>query len=319
MKTYLVTGHLGFIGEHLTVFLINQGHKVIGIDNQKNGEYSIANRKKLEKFKIKQYNLSIQDLKEESIQEHIDGIFHVAAVPRVQYSFEHPQETNDSNISGTLAILEFARKKKIGKIVFSSSSSVYGNQKLLPLKESYIADPISPYAIQKYTGEIYMKLYNNHLGVKTVSLRYFNVYGPNQDTDHPYATLIPKAIRCALKNEQLTVYGDGTNQRDFCFVTDIIRANWLAMNSDKADGEVINIGAHNPQSVNNVLEYIQKLTEKKISVYIAPGRIEPKITYADVTKSQELLGWSPEIKIEEGLQKTIEWFKQQLKKIEVTR
>jgi nucleoside-diphosphate-sugar epimerase len=303
---YIVTGGLGFIGYHLSKRLLNDGHEVVIFDNFRNKEYSEKNAVKLlNKYPGKCYigeadicNLSYYD----NVLTKIDGIFHLAAIPRVSYSIDNPVETSRTNIDGTVEVLEYARRNKIPKVIFASSSSVYGDNST-PFRENFICYPKSPYAIQKLTGEMYMEFYNDYRGVKTQSLRFFNVYGPNQDENHPYALLIPKAISCALKDEPIPIYGDGENARDFTYVDDVVEACVLVMEADDVlTGDVFNVGAENPHTVNEVLDLIQKhLPDKDITINRLPPRVEPKKTYADSTLLNTVFTWTPKTDIETGI------------------
>ena len=291
MKT-LVTGGAGFIGSNLVDKLIEENHRVIIIDNLSTGkEENINPRAELHK-------LDIRNLKEiEPLFKEVDVVFHLAAQPRIQPSIVDPLESHSNNVVGTLNVLQASRTAGIKKLIYSASSSAYGDQKKLPLKEDMPTHPKSPYSLFKLIGEYYCKLFNELYGLPTVCLRYFNVYGPRQTYEGAYATVIGIFLRQAEAGEPLTIVGDGAQTRDFTHVYDVVRANILAMNSDKVgNGEVINIGAGKNHSINDIAALI---SEKVI--HIPPRPAEVQDTLADNSLAKKLLGWQPEMAIEEGV------------------
>lgn len=230
----------------------------------------------------------------------VDGVFHIAALPRVQYSIEHPIESNAVNIAGTLHVLEAAREAGVRRIVYSASSSAYGDQATLPLHEDMKPAPKSPYGLQKYVGEEYCKVYSLCHGLQTTNLRYFNVYGPGMPDEGAYNTVIAIFLRQRKAGEPLTITGDGTQTRDFTHVRDVVRANVLAMTSAKVgSGEVINIGAGSNHSVNEVAKLIGG------PIVYTPPRLEPHDTLADNRRAQELLGWVPQVPFEDGIRELL--------------
>ncbi len=277
MQKVVVTGGSGFIGTHLYSTLAEAGYKAVDLD-VKNGD-DIRNT--------------------DAMRAAFAGasfVLHTAALPRVPYSLEHPQETNGVNVGGTLSVLIAARDAKVGRVVFSSSSSVYGDTAQMPLREDAPAQPISPYALQKYMGELYCRLFSEVYKLPTVSLRYFNVYGPGADPDGAYALVVAKFLKQRSEGKPMTITGDGTQTRDFTHVRDVVRANLLAATSKKVGkGEVINIGAGKNASVNSIAELIGGPIE-----HIAP-RLEPHDTLADNSLAKKLLGWEPQISLEEGI------------------
>lgn len=287
----LVTGGAGFIGSHLTDALIGEGYEVIIIDNLSGGLKENINPK------AKFYQLDITDFT--SIRPLFDGVkfvFHIAALPRVPFSIEYPLESNEANVTGTLNVLLAAKEAKVAKVVYSASSSAYGDQPVLPLKEEMSANPKSPYGLQKYIGELYCRVFSMVYGLPTVSLRYFNVYGPRYNAAGAYALVIGKFLEARRRGEVMTITGDGKQTRDFTHVRDVVRANILAAKSDKTgQGEVFNIGAGNNISINKIAELIGGPVE-----YL-PARLEPRDTLADNTKAREWLNWSPAVKIEDGI------------------
>jgi len=288
----LVTGGAGFIGSNLVDKLIEENHRVIIIDNLSTGkEANINPRAELHK-------LDIRNLKEiEPLFKEVDVVFHLAAQPRIQPSIVDPLESHSNNVVGTLNVLQASRTAGIKKLIYSASSSAYGDQKKLPLKEDMPTHPKSPYSLFKLIGEYYCKLFNELYGLPTVCLRYFNVYGPRQTYEGAYATVIGIFLRQAEAGEPLTIVGDGAQTRDFTHVYDVVRANILAMNSDKVgNGEVINIGAGKNHSINDIAALI---SEKVI--HIPPRPAEVQDTLADNSLAKKLLGWQPEMAIEEGV------------------
>ncbi len=306
--TNLVTGGAGFIGSNLVDKLIELGEKVIVID-----DFSAGKEENLEQHKdnknLKIYRKSIcDDLEELFEKEKIDKVFHFAALPRVQFSIQYPKKTHNVNVNGTLNLLLNGKKFCVKRFVFSSSSSTYGDQEKLPLKEDMMPNPISPYGLQKLVGEYYCKIFNKVYGMATISFRYFNVYGPKQDPEGGYALLIPKFIKLIKKDKRPTINGDGSHTRDFTYVGDIVEANLLAANTDKKEcfGEIFNIGAGRNISVNDVTKAIIKLSKKDIKPIHGPGVIEPKDTLADTSKAEKMLFWKPKVKFEDGLKACFE-------------
>jgi UDP-glucose 4-epimerase len=287
----VVTGGAGFIGSHLTDTLVERGFEVHVIDNFSGGKRKNINPKAV--F----HQLDIRSLSE--ITPIIKGaryVFHLAALPRVQYSIEHPVETNEVNVGGTLNVLSAAEEGGARRVVYSASSSAYGDQKTLPLTESMTPNPKSPYGLQKYIGELYCKVWRAVHGLETVSLRYFNVYGPRLNPDGAYALAIGKFLRQRKEGKSLTIWGDGTQTRDFTHVRDVVRANLLAMESKKVGkGEVINIGAGRNFSVNQLAKLIGG------KVVHEPPRIEPHDTLADNSLARKLIGWKPAVTLEKGI------------------
>jgi len=295
VKKYLVVGRAGFIGSNLTNKLIKLGHRIIVLDNLSTGKAENVNPK------AKFIKADIKNLKQISPYfKNVDGVFLLAALPRVQYSIDYPIKTNRNNIEGVLNVLIASQKNKVKRVVYSSSSSIYGDNDNLPLKENFNPNPLSPYGLQKYVGEEYCKLFSYIYDLETVSLRYFNVYGPNADDKGAYALVISKFIKQFKQNKPLTITGDGNQTRDFTHVYDVVKANILAMNSKKVGrGETINIGGGNNYSVNKLAKMISKNVK-----YIDP-RTEPYDNLADISLAKKLLNWQPKIKLEKGIKELI--------------
>lgn len=272
-----VTGGSGFIGTHLCRALSDEGYDVVVVDTQS--------------------GVNILDIT--ALEKAFAGatyVFHLAALPRVQYSIEYPKETHEVNVTGTLNVLLAAKKAGVKKVIYSASSSAYGDQDVMPLIETMRTSPKSPYALHKYIGEEYCKLFSEVYGLSTVSLRYFNVYGPGASAEGAYALVIAKFLKQRLEDMPMTITGDGTQTRDFTHVRDVVRANMLAATSEHVGrGEVINIGSGNAVSVNQIAKLIGGPVE-----YI-PARLEVHDTRADWSLAKRLLGWEPTVSIEDGI------------------
>ncbi|MBX9765231.1 NAD-dependent epimerase/dehydratase family protein [Patescibacteria group bacterium] len=291
MKKAVVTGGAGFVGSHVTDALIAQGFEVAVIDDLSGGKRENVNPKAtLHELDVRDYDKILP------VIAGAEFVFHLAALPRVQYSIDYPEITNDVNIGGTLSVLRAAHAGKVSRVVYAASSSAYGNQEKMPLTEDMQADPLSPYGLQKHVGELYAKVFASVYGLQTVSVRFFNVYGPRLDPEGAYALVIGKFLKQRSEGQPMTITGDGEQTRDFTHVTDIVQGMLLAATSPKVGkGEVINLGRGKQVSVNELAKLIGGPTE-----YIPP-RIEPKRTEADIRKAKELLGWEPKITLEEGI------------------
>lgn len=289
---YLVTGGAGFIGSNLVDVLIAAGHNVRIIDNLSTGKRENLNPQ------AEFHELDLADFESiKSLFNGMDGVFHVAALPRIPRSIEAPQETHNANVVATLNVLVAARDAKIKRVVYSASSSAYGNQPKLPVTEDMPPQPLNPYALQKLTGEYYCKLFWDLYGLETVSLRYFNVYGPRMAYLGAYATVIGVFLRQRKAGEPLTITGDGGQTRDFTHVRDVVRANVLAMGSNNTGhGEVINVGAGSERSVNDVARLIGGAT---VNMPARPGEI--RNNRADTTLAGKLLGWRAEVDFAKGV------------------
>jgi len=300
-----VTGGAGFIGSNLVDRLLKDGHEVVVIDDLSSGKTENLPENRNLKF-IKK---SICD----NISKDVDGctaVFHLAANPQVQYSIQNPIETNNVNLGGTLNVLDACVKKGVKRFVFSSSCSVYGDQDRLPYIETMKPNPLSPYALHKLTGEHYCRLFRIIHNMETVSLRYFNVYGPRQNPAGNYACLVPKVITLFHSGKPPLINGDGNQTRDFIFVEDVVEANILAATTRNAAafGEIFNVGEGIHRSVNEVVSTIKRISGSSIEPIHGPPVIEPRNALADVTKSAKILGWKPRMSFEEGLKKTHEYF-----------
>lgn len=295
----VITGGLGFIGGNLAKDLVAMGWKVHVIDNCANSKPEDL---------APGATLKIMDIRDGSAMTEYfkfvkpDYVFHTAALPRVQYSIKNPNETNDVNVTGTLNTLIAAQEcGTVKKFVYSASSSAYGDQKIMPLTENMDPNPQSPYGAQKYMGEVYCKVWNKVFGLPTVSLRYFNVYGPGQKDDGAYALVIAKFFKQVREGQPLTITGDGKQTRDFTYVHDVVVANILAAlcsDPEASDGGVFNIGFGSNQPVNRIANLVAG--EEYPKEYIE-ARLEPKDTLASNFKAMAVLGWVPRVDIKRGI------------------
>lgn len=283
----IVTGGAGFIGSHLAEGLIKNGYDTHIIDIKKG---SVPEGVSFHEADIRDF------LKIAPLFRGAKFVFHTAALPRVQPSILDPRLTHDINVNGTLNVLVASRDAGVSRLVYSASSSAYGNQETLPLREDMEPRPLSPYALQKYIGEEYCKLFSKIYEIETVSLRYFNVYGEGAPSDGPYALVVSRFLDLRAKGESMTIVPDGNQSRDFTHVRDVVAANILASTSfNVGKGEVINIGGGKNYSVLNVADLIGGPR-----VFVEP-RIEPLHTLADISKAKKLISWEPKIKFEEGI------------------
>ncbi len=296
MSLYLVTGGAGFIGSNLVEALLKDGHRVRVIDN-----FSTGKRERVPS-NVELFEKDFTRLDEiRPAFEGVDGVFHVGALPRIPFSIEHPIESAQANIFGTLNVLVAARDAKVKRLVYSASSSAYGSQPVMPLRPDMPANPLNPYALQKFVGEKLAEEFYRFYGMETVSLRYFNVYGPRMADEGAYVTVISIFKRQRKAGEPLTIHGDGNQTRDFTHVSDIIRANMLAMTSDKVGhGEVLNAGAGENHSVQEIADMIGGPV-----TYVEGRKGEARDTLADISLTKELLGWEPKVKFRDGLRELL--------------
>ena len=313
MATYVVTGGGGFIGSNVSEAILKQGDNVRALDNFATGRRS--NLDEAQQWASEggaTFTLVEGDIRDaEAIDEAMNGadyVLHFAAIPSVQRSVVDPMETNDVNVRGTLSVLEGARRHGLKRVVFSSSSSLYGESETLPKIETMEPAPISPYGLQKLAGESYTRLYHRLYGTPTVALRYFNVFGPRQDPSSDYAAVIPKFITSIKSDTQPTIYGDGEQTRDFTFVANVIRANLLACQAgESALGGAFNIGCGDRISLNQLVDSICDLTGKRIdAIHADPRAGDIRHSLAAIEAADQHLGFKPEVDLVEGLRRTVE-------------
>ncbi|MFC2010270.1 SDR family oxidoreductase [Chloroflexota bacterium] len=306
MNKVIVTGGAGFIGSYLSEMLVEQGCQVTIIDDLSTGKIDNTNAL-LRNRGVEFVQGSITDFN--TLQKVVKGaeyIFHLAAIPSVPRSIENPQATNNVNVNGTLNVLLAAREQNIRKVVYSSSSSVYGDTKVLLKKEDMAPQPLSPYAVSKLTGEYYCRVFHRVYQLPTVCLRYFNVYGPRQDPASQYAAAIPRFITQVLSGKPVTIYGDGEQTRDFTFVKDAVEANILAAESD-ASG-VYNIGSGENITINHLAKLIAELSGKKMKWVFQDTRAgDVRHSLADISAAKAF-GYKPKYNLKDGLIETIGWF-----------
>ncbi len=301
----VVTGGAGFIGSNLAEELLKK-HEVTVIDNLSTGRIENLHTI-LDKISFIEGSITDLDLLKEAFSG-VDCVFHLAAIPSVQRSVDNPIATNEANVEGTLKVLVAARDCLVRKVVYASSSSAYGDTPTLPKREDMKPSPKSPYAISKLAGEYYCKVFSEVYGLKTASLRYFNVYGPRQDPKSEYAAVIPRFITRVLANSPPVIYGDGSQTRDFTFVKDVAKANILAMNSP-AEG-VFNIACARRMSLNELAGRIMEITGIKLDpIYDEPRQGDVKDSLADISDARRELGYNPEFDLDLGLEETIKWFR----------
>lgn len=308
MARCLVTGGAGFIGSHLVDGLVWKGHRVRVLDDFSSGKMEHL-RHIASKVQIIRGDIGDEKVLKRSL-DGVQVVFHHAALRSVPKSMLKPLDTNRVNVEGTLKLLFHSKQSKVKRLVFASSSSIYGDLKKFPQRESQTPSPVSPYAASKLAGEFYCSLFSKAFGLETVSLRYFNVYGPRQDPLSQYAAVIARFILAGLNNRPFEVHGDGKQSRDFVFVTDVVRANRLAAISRKAAGHVINVGAGKVYSVLQIARTVAKVLNKPLNKKHAPPRAgDARKTLADIGKQKRLLKCKPRVELYSGIQQTAEFFK----------
>ncbi len=309
MTTFLVTGGAGFIGSTLAETLLQEGHTVRILD-----DFSSGRRSNIESLKGKLDVIEGTIVDEATVKRAMQGVeivFHEAAIPSVPRSVDKPQASMMANVMGTTVVLDVARQSGVKRLVFAASSSAYGDTPTLPKIETMTPQPKSPYAISKACGEQMLAAFASLYGLETVSLRYFNVFGPRQDPTSQYAAVIPNFVTAALTGKKPTVFGDGEQTRDFCFIENVVRANIQAATTPKKlRGEVVNIACAERISLNQLLAIIAEETNTKVDATYVPTRAgDVRDSLASIDAAHALFGYDPKIKVREGLRKTIAAFK----------
>lgn len=306
---YLVTGGAGFIGSHLVEALVARGDEVVVLD-----DFSSGTRENLASVhsRIELIEGSICDLT--TVQRAclgVDIVLHQAARTSVPHSVQDPLETNAVNVDGTLNVLLAARQAKVRRVVVASSAAVYGQSPELPKTESMRPEPLSPYGVTKYVAELYAQVFGHVYGLENVSLRYFNVFGPRQDARSPYSGVLSKFCAALRAGDPPTIYGDGTQSRDFVYVENVVQANLLACQAPGVSGMAFNIGTGTRISLKAVLESLTHIT----GVAVSPKHLPPRAgdilhSQADISRAQQYLGYRPQVSFEEGLRRTWAWYQQ---------
>ncbi|MDX6498830.1 MAG: UDP-glucose 4-epimerase [Blastocatellia bacterium] len=304
----LVTGGAGFIGSHIAAALIDRGARVRIIDDLSTGHHE--NMAEIG-GDIDFIQASLTDAKALSrALQNVEWVFHEAAIPSVPRSVAEPAETHEASVNATFSLLLAARDHKIRRLVYAASSSAYGDQPELPKREDMRPDPLSPYAVAKLVGEYYCQVFSRVYGLETVSLRYFNVFGPRQDPGSQYSGVISRFIDALLNGEQPTIYGDGEQSRDFTYISNVVDANLKAAESESAVGQVINIANGQRVTINQIFEMVKKLTGRtNLQAQYAPTRTgDVRDSLADLSLARALLAYEPRVQLEEGLRSTIDWW-----------
>jgi len=304
----LVTGGAGFIGSHIAAALINRGARVRIIDDLSTGHLENVTEIGGD-IDLIQASLTDANALSRALQ-NVEWVFHEAAIPSVPRSVAEPAETHEASVNATFSLLMAAREHKVRRLVYAASSSAYGDQPELPKREDMRPDPLSPYAVAKLVGEYYCQVFSRVYGLETVSLRYFNVFGPRQDPGSQYSGVISRFIDALLNEEQPTIYGDGEQSRDFTYISNVVDANLKAADSNSAVGQVINIANGQRVTINQVFEMVKKLTgHPNLQAQYAPPRTgDVRDSLADLGLARSLLGYEPRVQLEEGLRSTIDWW-----------
>jgi nucleoside-diphosphate-sugar epimerase len=313
MANFLVTGGAGFIGSNLVRALLNRGDKVRVLDN-----FSTGKRENIEFPDVPGDLLANLEVLEGDIAdlatcrkatEGIQYVLHQAAIPSVPRSVALPLESNRANIDGTLNLLVTARDAGVKRLAFASSSAIYGNAPGFPRKETIRPEPLSPYAVQKMTAEHYLRVFYELYGLETVSLRYFNVFGPHQDPNSDYAAVIPLFIKAFLTGTQPTVFGDGEQSRDFTYVDNVVYGNLLAVEAQDAPGKTMNLACGGQLTLNQLLGLLKKITGSDAeAIYTDPRPGDVRHSWADITVSEQILNYRTQVPLEEGLRRAVDYF-----------
>jgi len=304
----LVTGGAGFIGSHVARVLLEQGARVRIIDNLSTGH--LENIKEIGEVDFINASINDNDALTRALED-VELVFHQAAIPSVPRSIDKPAETHDASVNGTFSLLLAARDRKVRRVIYAASSSAYGDQTESPKRETMRPDPLSPYAAAKLVGEYYCQVFTRSYGLETVSLRYFNVFGPRQDPGSQYSGVISRFIFALEKGERPVIYGDGEQSRDFTYISNVVDANLRAAQARGASGKVFNIANGESVSINKVLETIKKLTGRTDidAEYAEPRTGDVRDSLADLNAAKSVLGYAPTVGLEAGLRLTLDWWK----------
>src|SRR5436853_1304469 len=314
MSTYLITGVAAFIGSSLARAVLDQGDKVRGVDNFATGKLENL-QEILHQIDFREADILDLDAMNEACKG-VDYVLHQAAIPSVPKSVLDPLGSNQANVDGTVNILIAARDAKVRRVVYAASSSAYGDTPTLPKREDMTPNPISPYAVAKLASEYYMVSFYRCYGLETVCLRYFNIFGPRQDPTSPYSGVLSKFITQMLKGQQPTIFGDGTQSRDFTYVDNAVEANLLACKApaNQVAGGVFNTASGHRADLNETLQLLKKIIGFKGEVKYGPERAgDVKHSLADITRAEKHLGYKAKVEFEAGLSRTIEWYRSQEK------
>ena len=312
-KVDVVTGGAGFVGSHLSRGLLRSGRKVRIIDNFSTGrDENVTDLREQFPDRVEIMKQDIRDLEVlRRLLQGVDTVYHQGAVPSVQESIRNPLETTSSNIEGTVKVLVAGRDAQVRKVVFAASSSVYGDTATLPENEQMELNPISPYAVSKYAGELYCENFSLLYDLPTLALRYFNVFGPRQDPRSEYAAVIPRFVCRMLAGQRPIIYGDGEQSRDFTFVENVVSANLLAARAP-ATGVTMNIGCGERFTLNQLTAELNKILGTGLEPIYEPARPgDPRHSLADIRLAKETIGFEPKISFREGLRRTVKWFEKE--------
>ena len=305
MSSYLVTGGAGFIGSHLSEELVRRGHRVRVVDSLITGKRT--NLAHLPTVEFLEGDLADFDTCTRAV-DGIDYVLHQAAIPSVPRSVKDPITSNRANITGSINILVAARDAGVKRLVYAGSSSAYGNTPTLPKREDMAPNPLSPYALQKLVAEQYCQMFTRLYGFETVTIRYFNVFGPRQDPGSPYSGVISLFSTAVLEKRRPTIYGDGEQTRDFTYIANVVDGVLRACEAPKAAGEVVNVATGGRISLNDLWRTMNKIAGTDIApIYAEPRAGDVKDSQADITKAKDLLGYTPIVALDDGLRKTIDW------------
>jgi UDP-glucose 4-epimerase len=307
VTTYLVTGGAGFIGSHLTTRLVEDGHCVRVFDNLSTG--SLRNLAHLdERYECLEGDLCDRHAVAKAVKG-VEIIFHEAALASVPRSVDRPLDTHDACVTGTINLLDAARRNGVRRVVYAGSSSAYGNQKTMPKHEGQVPQVLSPYAAAKLAAELYCEAFASTYGLETVRLRYFNVFGPRQDPESPYSAVIPRFVSALLKGDQPTIYGDGSQSRDFTFVENVVEANLLASRAKGVSGRVYNAACGQTLDLLTLLRLICEHLNVTFAPFFAPARVgDVQHSWADISAAERDLGYRVQVSVREGLARTVDWY-----------